>query len=879
MERTFLAAAALGTHWRKLRTLWILLTRVTLPYLRCHPGRGGLLTLSIAFGVAGVVATGSLVESSIASLEATWQVASGSSDLRISNGFAGVPDEILERVRETEGVAAAGAILTTTVPVSVGDDQLDLLVVAIDLLGDDSVHLDQLPRDVLGTVDELEFLSHPDAILTSRTFAASAGLGLGSRLEVNLSTGKRSFRVVGFVDPSEGEKLFGGPVALMDLPAAQQFFGREGIVEAIDVRVAANADSERVRERLATEVAGLATVVSTRTGTNEWSDLLFNARLILACAGAIAIVVGAVVVYHVMALASSQREPELDVVRSLGVSRRAILSLLLGEGILIGTIGAALGVAIGALLAWAAYDLVGDALATLYAPVPISAFRISKGYVITGASLGLILACLSNTVGALRATRLGAGIGIASPSLERWRRARRLAGAGIVLLVAGCVSSLFENRHLRAESLASLVVLGIALVLLGLALLAPVGLAMLIPVLVRRIHSPRLLSLRLGLAGLASDPGRASALLAAIMIGAGQMVVTVGVVRSVRDGIVNWIAGSQQADLVVTARGGSGFLPASPSLPAALEGLIQRQADVSAVDPVRLVAQPYEDRWVVVAAYDPGALGTRQRLEIIEGDLDAARTGMLSGDVAIASEHFAMKHDLSVGDSIELRSPTGPVRFRIGAVAVEYSGDLGTILVPLEVFRSRWRDDGVSAFYITVREGADAAKVQGLLHAVLAATQDCEVSTIAAFRVRASRVLDRVFYAAYALELIAAVVMVASVVSFFGISLGERRHEIALLRWIGATRAQLMRSFLCEAAAAGLVGGLLGSLAGLGLTWQIVKSAVRIGGGMNFDVVVPVGALVAALAAGVVVSIGAAAVPVWRSTGRMANGSTYEAND
>ncbi|MFD0538269.1 FtsX-like permease family protein [Actinomadura luteofluorescens] len=51
----------------------------------------------------------------------------------------------------------------------------------------------------------------------------------------------------------------------------------------------------------------------------------------------------------------------------------------------------------------------------------------------------------------------------------------------------------------------------------------------------------------------------------------------------------------------------------------------------------------------------------------------------------------------------------------------------------------------------------------------------------------------------------------------FSILIAQRMREMALLRCVGATRRQVFASVVAESAVVGLVGSLLGLLAGVGL--------------------------------------------------------------
>lgn len=850
-----------------LRAFLTLYRHLSVPYVRRRPGRVLVLVLCVSIGVAAIVATGTLVESTLASLEATWRATAPSADLRIGNGFVGVDEEMIESVRGVEGVAAAGAFLKATARMQLDGGTHDLLVVGVDLLADDPVHQETFSRESIDARDEMDFLTRTDAVALPRDFAELHGLPLGSTFEADVRTGRRRLYVAGLFEPSRATSLPGGAVALMDLPVAQRMLGREGMVEAIDVRLGPGADLAAVRNRLAHAAAGRATVVATAAGASqELRGLLFNPRLVLGVAGGLVMVVGGLVIFNAAALMISQRKPQLDVVRSLGVSRRSLLGLLSAEAIALGSLGAAAGVALGAVLAWAGATLLSPAIDALYTPLASWSFRLAWRYVGIRASFGVLLTWLATVAPALSATRLSSGLAVASPRRERWRRARRLAWAGLPALLAGALCLRPDQPGLGAETIASLVTAGSLLVLLGLGLVAPVAVIACSPLVEPRLRSLRALSPRLGWLGLISDPGRSAVVITSIMIGVAYAHIALGVVGSLREGIRDWITRTQQADLVVTAHGSLGFLPSAPSIPGRLEERIRRRADVAEVAAIRLVAQPYEDRWVVIAARDPDGPDA-SFLANVSGDLESARSQLAKGDAVVASEHFAVKHGIAAGDTIELRTPTGPARFRVADIAVDYSGDLGTVIVSLPTFRKRWRDQGVTAFYVWLRDGIDPRAAQAALWSELVGEFGVAVTTLEDFRGRAGDAIDAVFSIGYAMVFVAVVVLVASVVSFFLLSLIERGREIELLHSVGAARRQIRGSFLWEAGFIGLIGGVLGAAAGAALLHAIVTGAIRAGGGMVLDVFLPMETLLLSIAGALVVSVLAALGPVWNATG------------
>jgi putative ABC transport system permease protein len=77
------------------------------------------------------------------------------------------------------------------------------------------------------------------------------------------------------------------------------------------------------------------------------------------------------------------------------------------------------------------------------------------------------------------------------------------------------------------------------------------------------------------------------------------------------------------------------------------------------------------------------------------------------------------------------------------------------------------------------------------------------------------------------------------VVTALLISVLQRRRELGLLRAVGATRAQVLRSVLAEAALMGLFGTLFGLALGIPIEWYMVHIVLWEEAGFLFPLVVP----------------------------------------
>ena len=181
--------------------------------------------------------------------------------------------------------------------------------------------------------------------------------------------------------------------------------------------------------------------------------------------------------------------------------------------------------------------------------------------------------------------------------------------------------------------------------------------------------------------------------------------------------------------------------------------------------------------------------------------------------------------------------------------------------------------DGENASGVSVRAEPGVSQEQ-VRDTIAAEFPDYTVSTGDEVRERLSEqlstILDFVNYFFVAFGLIALLVGTFIIYNTFSMLVAQRLRELALLRAIGASRGQLTRSVMAEAAVTGLVGSAIGVLAGFGLA-QLIFLVLE-----ALDLGIPSGALsltpmsvITPLALGFVVTVFSAWAPA-RRAGRVA---------
>jgi putative ABC transport system permease protein len=206
------------------------------------------------------------------------------------------------------------------------------------------------------------------------------------------------------------------------------------------------------------------------------------------------------------------------------------------------------------------------------------------------------------------------------------------------------------------------------------------------------------------------------------------------------------------------------------------------------------------------------------------------------GDGVLLEAGFAAGQELQVGQMTQLLTPTGRVHLPIvglleprGAAAFNRGG---IVFVPLEKAQAIFALAGrINSLQIVLDEGADPRRVEGSLAGKLPAGLTVQEPTA-----RSEHAAGALAVTESAVSLLSGVSLVAGafvILNSFLMNLGERRRQLAILRALGTTRAQVTRLLLREAVLLGGIGTAVGMAAGAALavlfTWaveQLLKVAL-----------------------------------------------------
>ena len=165
--------------------------------------------------------------------------------------------------------------------------------------------------------------------------------------------------VAGLLHPNDAlsRRALSGLV-LADIATAQELTGRIGRLDHIDL-ILPPGDKAVVAAvtRLLPPDAQLV-AASTRAGAVDQMTAAFRTNL--TALSLLALLVGMFLIYNSMTFSVVQRRPLFGTLRCLGVTRGEIGRLVLGEALIVGCVGSALGLVLGVLLGQGAVR-AGDA--------------------------------------------------------------------------------------------------------------------------------------------------------------------------------------------------------------------------------------------------------------------------------------------------------------------------------------------------------------------------------------------------------------------------------------------------------------------------------------------------------------------------------------
>ncbi len=760
------------------------------------------MVLGVSIGVAVAVGIDIANTSASRAFDISTEAIVGRTTHYISGGSQGIDESIYVELRRT-GVEVPIAPIITDYVTSPSMNGTTLQLLGIDpfseapfrnYLGDG----DGVPIEGLTT-----FLTRPNSVLLSEQLAAKHNLDLGEVFEIEYAGRIINVSVAGLLEPADSltQQAIDG-LLLMDIATAQEITGRLGQVDRIDLILPENDDAslEWFQEMLPSGILVLPNAV--RSGAVEQMTAAF--RLNLTALSLLALVVALFLIYNTMTFSVVQRRPLFGTLRSIGVTRQEIFLMVVSEALIIGLIGAVLGVLIGILMGRGAVGLVSQTINDLFFVSTVRDLPIPSSSLIKGFVLGVLATVITAAFPAWEAASVTPRTALSRANLES--KAQNvvywLAIAGVIIIVIGVIVLALSSTSL-VFSFA-----GTFAVIFGFAILTPTFTIWLMSA------ASKLTSRIWGLLGrmapreVVNSISRTSIAVAALMV---AIAVTIGVslmVNSFRYTVDTWMNQILHGDIYVSVPGATVSQPVLAIDPQVIT-VLEEWEGVQRVDLLQNAVVDSPSGPIQISANNNPNDGLEQIYRASEYAPEEIWQAIEQGAVLV-SEPLANRLGLPLrGGVLPLYTKEGLQDFPIAGIYYDYASSQGNAILSLEQYRRYWDDDQVAAAAIILEPGVDAQSSAESLKVQLAGIQSLLVRPNQVLREDALEVFDRTFAITGALQLMTTIVAFVGVLSAMMSLQLDKQRQLGILKAIGLTGRQIWRLITLETGLMGTVAGLL----------------------------------------------------------------------
>jgi putative ABC transport system permease protein len=843
--------------------------------LRSRPIRTVLTALGIMLGVAVVLAVSITNDSTLASIRHIFDEAAGRADLVvISSGAIGesFTDGALSRVRRLPGVQLAlpvvsGRTLLASdadkwgLEFSVGGTRTanDLLLFGIDPARDRQVRDYDL---VAGSFLPAELDSY--SVLLVRDYAEDKKLSLGKDITILSAAGQEKLRVVGLIAKSGPGLQNNGAVAIVPLKTAQILLDKYGELTQIDVLAAPDIavspqKLEVLKETLTNALGDGYQVIYPAARGQIVARMLASYHTGLSFFSAVALFVGAFLIYNTFTMTIVERTRAIGMLRVLGATRQQVVLLVLIEAGILGILGSLAGIGFGILLAQGLSRSVATVTNTeiraLHIPPDGLAWSLLIGVGVTLAS-ALLPAWRARNISPLEALRsyarpLGAPLGRAS-----W-----LWGCLLILLA---YLALYRIPF-RPEVQVPIGMVSVFVLLLGATLVVPITIGPAEWVLRRVMRTFYGSAGQLGAANIRRAWARTALTVGTLMVGIAMIIGIQTMTYSFELDINHWVQTAIGGDLYVRSP-----LPMREEFGTRLLS-DPAVAEISPITyyhvrPARQKNPGAPSDTILFVGIDPQTYGRIASFvfEDAHQETPQALAELAMGGRLLVSVTVADRYGLQVGDMLELETRRGVVRFQVIGIVVDFSSQ-GYVVNGSRADLARYFGERtVDQFIVRLKPGHDPRVEAKRLEDHYGKSRHIAVETAADFRAKVTRLAAQAFALFDVLGLTGVVIAALGVINTLLMNVFERQREIGGLRSLGMTRSQVARMILAESGAMGIIGGLFGMFFGLFLARVFLLGVQEIGG-YTVSYHLPPQALWGGWAIALIVSQLAALYPAWKA--------------
>ena len=853
------------------------LLTLAIHHLLSRPLRTVLTVCGVGIGVSAAMAMSLANEEVFRSFKQTVTRVVGNVTIQVGATEGMLDELVVKKIRTHPAVKSANPVINLSAKIiEPKNDSQALNLQAVDVIewmGTDTLNFSENNSED----STLDNLIDPDIIFLHQDAANQLNLKEGELLTLEVRNQQYQVRLGGVFEANNPGQTWDN-LAVMDIAAAQELFDLVGFVDRYDVTTSTDAPVNNIIQDLQHTLGPTISVGRPAQRNQQVERMLRSFQLNLTTLSMVGLFVGVFLVYNAVGFSVVQYRREIGILRALGMFRRQIAGLFLGEAAVMGMLGGALGTGLGVLFAKFLVVLEGETVTELYTSVAVGGVELTPASFAGGCVLGLALSLFGALAPCWEASHTAPARALAPGQYEDTRQNRYgvFTGLAVVLfLIAFGLSMLAPVNGIPVYGYAAAFCL-----LLACTCLAPLGIHLLRGILKLPFSNASSLAAHLAADQIIRTPGRNSMTLSALMVGIAIMVGVGVMIQSFRATVETWIDQTMMADLIVTPQ--LDVLEASQAerdahFSESFQSAASQVTGVAAVDPYRQVRIQVDGTTVILVSRDFRIHADRSQYLFVDQDSDEVLEHALNKRGVIVSEVLARRLNVEVGKILALPTNQGTRDFPVVGIFYDYATDGGKVVMDRTLYQKFWGDASASvlAVYRDPKTTAEALREQ--LNTTLTPLMPITIISNQELREEILEIFDRTFRVTHGLELIAVLVGLLGIANTLLTAIVERQREFATFRAIGAGVRQIQSMVFWESLILGAIGAVLGLIAGLLLATLLIFVINKQSFGWTIQFVVSISTLLGAVTVAGIAAIVAAYLPArWVTKGVIAEGLRYE---
>jgi putative ABC transport system permease protein len=678
-----------------------------------------------------------------------------------------------------------------------------------------------------------------NGILVTKRFCEKHVLKKGDTLNALMYDREYSLKIVDVLDSD----ALPTNTVIMDIGNFQEYFEKAGYLSRIDL-----ATDQRTADEIRKKLPNNLGVEKKEELFRNRKALVMSFRYNLQFVSLIAILVGIFLLYNTVFITVVKRRSEIGILRSLGADRKTVILMFTIQGFILGLVGSLLGIILGQFAAYFSVIAVEKTISTLYSTITISDYLITKRDAIMALVLGMFVSLIASIVPSYEASKIRPHETSREGSFEgRYRRYQKsVSVAGILCILSGLIISYLDYRN-TPFAFPLLAYIGILFIIGGFTLMSPFYLSLML----RFFERPAKYLFRsmgnITLGDMKGSTYRFSVALMSVAISSALIIALLILIFSLRGSLQAWINKNITADIYIkpaSCRANYCFNPMSEEVVRIVESF----PEVEGVDRFRGLHLDLHGRKVIAGFADIQV--KRKYLSRMYADSEYEEIlKEMEGDEQVAgiSEYLSIQYGLKKNDTIELKSPAGDLAFRINDVSSSYSTTSGFVYIDRKWLKRYWGLDDTTQISVYVSKDTALNQFIPRLKERLLPEYSLEIWNNRELRDKVMDIFNTSFAITYAIEFISIMVSLIGVITALLSLVIERKREISIIRYLGASWKQIRQTLMLSAGIIGITGIILGTFLGSLMSMILIRVVNKISFGWEIHFRIPLIILVTIL--------------------------------